>query len=144
MVRKLINEQDFTFMKIFERITRVFPKGCFLYNEDKGILFIVPFNSLGKAVGKKALNVKVLEKQLRKKIRIIEYNSDLEKFISNLVYPYKIKSVELKDNGVALIKAADFSNRGFIIGKNASNLKFLKHVVKRFFNDVENIVVLKT
>src|SRR3989344_266553 len=83
---------------IFENITRVSVKDCFL----KDNLFIVIENEIGKAIGKGGSNIKELEKRFNKKIKIVEFNKDIIKFTQNIINPIKASNIVL-DNKIITI-----------------------------------------
>ena len=65
------NAELLKIMMLFERITRAKLKDAF-YDNNSLLTFIVAENEIGKAIGKKAVNVKKLERLLKRKIKIVE------------------------------------------------------------------------
>ena len=63
----------------------------------------------------------------------MEFNSELKRFVENVIAHVRAKYVEL-DGDVVVITPVDFKSRGVLIGKNASDLRLLESVVKRFFS----------
>lgn len=125
------------YMSLFESITKAKLKDCIL---DGNLTFIVQEGYLGKAVGKNGSKVKMLEKVINKKIRMIEFNDNVLEFVKNLVYPVKLNNIEQQD-GILTMKANDTKSRGMLIGRDKVNLIRLKDTVKRYF-DVEEIKVM--
>lgn len=117
------------YMSLFETVTRAKVKDCF---EDHILTFVVDEGEIGKAIGKKAANIKKLEKMLNRKIKIVEFNSTLIQFIRNLVFPVKLAGIE-ENEGVVTLKAVDMTGRGILIGKSAQNLRNNEKVVQRYF-----------
>jgi len=128
------------FMSVFHRITNANLKDCFV-DDNTALTFVVSTGDLGRAIGKKGINISKLEKAFKKKIKIIEYNEDLKKFIKSLVYPSKIDEIDYQEN-VITIQSSDSKSRGFLIGRAASNLRNYEKIVKRYFRDVEEIKVM--
>ncbi len=95
---------------------------------------------LGKAVGKKAANVKKLEKMLNRKIKILEFNPEIIVFIKNLIYPLKAKDIKKEDKTIT-IEGPDTRTKGLLIGKNAKNLRNTEKIVKKYF-DIDEIKVI--
>ncbi len=126
------------YMSLFETLTQSKLKDC-IVNEDK-VIFIVEANQIGKAIGKKGINVKKIENILNKKIKIAEFNSNLLQFIKNFIYPLKVKDIK-EENKVVTIIGFDTKTRGLLIGRDAKNLNNLKSIVKRYF-EVEDIKVV--
>lgn len=128
---RTINAETLQLFSYFEMLTRVKLKDCII--KDEIVIFIVDPNMLGKAVGKNGITVKKIELKLQKKVRIIEYNPQLERFIKNAVYPAKIKEIT-ENEGIVTVIPEDLLNRGVLIGRNGKNLRNTEEIIKRFFN----------
>jgi transcription termination/antitermination protein NusA len=126
-------------MALFNTITEAQLKDSFI--EGEVLYFIVDEHELGRALGKNGSKVKLLQHKLNRKIKIVEWNPDAKEFVKNLVYPSKVKMVEEKDRKL-VIEALDHVSRGYIIGRAAQNLRSYEAIVKRYFNDIEEIRVL--
>ncbi len=125
------------YMSLFETLTQAKLKDCIL---GERLLFIVEEGQMGKAIGKKGVNVKKIEGVLKKKIRLVEYSSDVLQFVRNLVYPLNVNEVKREEDCV-VIAAPDTNTRSLLIGRDRNNLNELKTIVKRYF-DVEDIKVV--
>jgi NusA-like KH domain protein len=125
-------------MSLFTYITRVPLKDCY-YDEAKVTFVIMPGN-IRNAIGKDNTNIRKLEQKLQKKIRIVEFDSDLVKFIKNMILPFRVNEIVL-DNNVVIIRSDDIKAKSLIIGKNARNLRALETNVKRYFSDLAEIKV---
>ncbi len=137
MNKRIYDSDTIKIMVLFETATQSKLKDCFV--KDDKIVFVVDEGEIKKAIGKNGFNALNLQKALKRKVRIAEYSSDLIKFINNLVYPINLKEIK-NDNSTIIISAIESSDRGVLIGKNASNLRLLEDVVKRFF-DINEIKV---
>ncbi|MBD3248676.1 NusA-like transcription termination signal-binding factor [Candidatus Woesearchaeota archaeon] len=126
------------FISLFESITRARVKDCI--SKDERLIFIVQPGEMGKAIGKKGSNIKKLEKSLKKKIRIIEFDDEVAGFVSNCIYPSKAKDIEERE-GKVMITPEDNKARGYIIGRGGINLRELEDIVSRFF-EVDEIKVV--
>ncbi len=127
------------FMSIFEKITRASVKDCL--ETDTHVVFIVQPGQMGKAIGKRATNIKKLENALKKKIRIVEFNPLKIEFIKNLLYPRKYTDIEEKE-GIIIIKGDNIEEKSIIIGKKAQNLREMEIICKRYFDDIKEIKVV--
>ena len=127
------------FMSLFQSITRCDVKDFFDL-EDK-FCFIVATGQIGKALGKNLSNVKLLENKLKKKIKIVEFNQNMSEFIRNIVFPSKLSEIEFNEEDKILsITGIDNKTRGYLIGRNASNLRTSETILKRHF-DVNELKV---
>ena len=126
------------FMSLFDKITKVHAKDCF--KQEGRIVFIVNEGKAGMAVGKKGMNIKKLEGLFKKKVKIIEYSDDVIEFVKNIIHPLGAKEIS-EDNGKVVIVPVDSQTRGYLIGREAVNLRAYEDIVKRYF-DIEEIRVV--
>jgi|TARA_B100000959_G_C14661579_1_gene492630 N utilization substance protein A len=124
------------YISLFESLTGAKLKDCIA---DDNVTFIVQENEMGKAIGKKGINIKKIESVLKKKIRLIEFNSNISQFVANLTYPFKAQDVKEED-GVVIIYGPDTKTKGMIIGRDRHNIKWINDIVKRYF-DVKEVKV---
>jgi len=119
-------------MNIFAKITRTNVKDCFV--DNNGLLtFIVNELDIGKAVGKKASNVRTIENRLKKRIKIVGYSENLLTFIKNIIYPLAVREI-IEEEGVVSITPNDSKTKSLLIGRNAQNLRNTETIVKRYFS----------
>ncbi|MBT4351786.1 NusA-like transcription termination signal-binding factor, partial [archaeon] len=95
MSRIIYNADTLKIMQIFDSITKSELKDCFIDNNDL-LTFVVSKNQMGKAIGKKAANVKRIEQLLKRKIKVVEFSDDITKFIKSLIYP--VSTAEISEN----------------------------------------------
>ena len=117
-------------MSLFTNLTGANLKDCMV--DEVRATFIVGEGEISRAIGKKGANVRRIEKALNRKIKIVEFNPSITAFIRNLFYPSKIKDIQ-ENEGVFTLIPEDLTARGFLIGKNASNLRACEEIVKRYF-----------
>ena len=129
------------YMRIFENITHTSLIDCF--EDQKGVLnFFVDQSNIGKAIGKKAVNIRLLENKFNKKIKVSAYNSDLKSFLNNLLFPIIVESIDYDpETNIIQVQDPDFSKKSMIIGRNASNLRNYEYILRRFFPDLKEIKV---
>jgi N utilization substance protein A len=126
-------------MSMFENMTGAKVKDCF---ENKGaVVFVVEEGEIGKALGKKASNVRRMEGLLKKRIRIIEYNPDIIRFVSNVIMPNRAKDITYNE-GIITIVPEDSQSRGYLIGRAAEVLRNNESIVQRYFSEVKEMKVV--
>ena len=126
-------------ISMFESITRARVKDCF---DNKGtMVFIVEEGDIGKALGKKAVNVRKIENMLKKKIRVIEYSTDITKFVRNVIMPNKANEITYEE-GIITITPTDPQSRGYLIGRAAEILRNNESIVKKYYKDLKEIKVV--
>ncbi len=138
-MKRVIDIKIMQIMALFDKITRADLRDCIL--SEGQALFVVEQNNIGKAVGKQGANVRKLEKALKRKIKIVEYSEDVSVFVKNLYYPLKAADVQVAD-GIVTVWPKDMVTRGQMIGRNASTLRNVESIAKRYF-DVKEIKIEK-
>ena len=125
-------------MNFFENVTHARVKDAFYLKEV--LTFVVFEGDMFKALGKNLQNLHHVERSLAKKVKIVEFNSDIIKFVANLLYPYKV--ADIQQNGkIITIADPDTKTKGLIIGARAQNLRIYEGIVKKYF-DIEEIKVV--
>jgi NusA-like KH domain protein len=138
MSKILYDNETIKVMSMFTSITKVPLKDCFF--DGIKYTFVVFSGNIRHALGKDAINVKRIEQKLQKKIRIVEYNEDMQKFIKNMLLPFKVNEIQIND-GLVTVKSDDLKTKSLIIGKNARNLRTLETNVRRYFPELKEIKV---
>ena len=122
---------------IFESMTGARIKDCIA--NDK-LIFVVEENDMAKAIGKNGFNIRKMESRLNKKIKLVEFSSDLLKFIRNMAYPAEVLDIE-QEEGTITIHGKDTSSKAMLIGREHQNINHLTNIVRRYF-DVKEIKVV--
>ena len=117
-------------MYFFESRTRSTLKDCFI--DKNGVLNFIVEGGIGRAIGKNGVTAKKIEFSLKRKIKIVAFSDNLKEFLSNLLLPQKIKSVEVAEDKTVII-TPEPKSRGYIIGRAASNLRNYEEILKRYF-----------
>ncbi|MEK6873383.1 MAG: NusA-like transcription termination signal-binding factor [Nanoarchaeota archaeon] len=136
---KTIDMQHMRYLNLFSRITRISTQHCFIYNGQ--IIFVVPEHMISRAIGDNGKNIRKISEVLNKKVKVVmipDGVKDAEKFISTIIYPAQLKSVEVKDN--ILIINAGQQNKAMLIGRNKARLEEMKDIVKSYFGKEVKIV----
>ena len=114
----------------FEKITGAKVKDCFA--DEEGLVFVVYPQELRKALEHGGEKVKKLGFILKKRIKVIEFNENVQKFVQNLLYPMRPET-ELQ-NDILLIKGRDAKEKGQIYGRERTNLKKMQNIVSKYFH----------
>jgi len=137
MTKILYDMETMKFSSFFESFTRSKLKDCF--KEGDSLVFVVMPGFAKKAVGPKGINIKKISERLKKPIRVLEFNKDIEKFVRNAIYP--VRDVEItQQDSVVRIKCPDTKTKGMVFGREKERLKSLITLVKRYFKITEIIV----
>ena len=117
-------------MTLFESMTGAKVKDCIA---DEKLIFVMEENEMGKAIGKNGANIKRMENMLKKKIKLIEFSSDVLQFVKNVIYPIEVSGIIQEDN-IIKIHGKDTSTKAMLIGRERQNINHLSDIVKRYFN----------
>lgn len=139
MMRIKFDANTIKYISLFETLTKAKPKDCFL-DSNRQLVFVIQQGSMGRAIGKGGSNVKKLERTIKKRIKIVEFNPDLLSFMSSLISPVKAKEIKIEGKTVIIIPS-DLKTRGLLIGKNAKNLKNFENITKKYFDIAEIRVI---
>ncbi|PIZ82863.1 NusA-like transcription termination signal-binding factor [Candidatus Pacearchaeota archaeon CG_4_10_14_0_2_um_filter_05_32_18] len=138
MIRK-IDMQHMRYLNLFSKITKINTQHCFIYNGQ--IIFVVPGSMVSRAIGDNGKNIRRISEVLNRKVKVVmtpDGIKDAEKFISTIIYPAQLKSVEVKDN--ILIINAGQQNKAMLIGRNKARLDEMKEIVKSYFGKEVKVV----
>ena len=131
MARFKLDQDVLGLSSALEKLAHVRVKDSF--RENDMIFFIVSPGQLGKALGKGAQNIKKLETQFGKRVRVIEFRDCVEDFIKNVIYPVKVEKI-IVEEGLVILNDSSNKVKGQLIGRDSKNLEVIKRAVKRFFD----------
>lgn len=120
------------YLNLFEKITRIKTQHCFCYNST--IVFVVPQSMIPRALGEGGKNVKRMSAILERKVKVIPTPKgieDMEKFVLDIVYPIKFKTIEIKEDNVVI--SAGLQSRAALIGRNKTRLLEMKNILNEYF-----------
>jgi NusA-like KH domain protein len=119
---------DILLINALEKISRVTVKDCITRNNM--IYFFVKGKEIGKAIGKNAVNVKELEKKLKKKIEIIGYYEKPEEVLSKT---FNVEIKEIRKKNKKLLLGLDIENKKKVFLNN-KRFKIVKELVERNYD----------
>ena len=128
---KLDNEQTKKVL-FFQQTTGAAARDCI--EEEDYIVFVIAEGDMAKAIGKNGKNVSLLERLSKKKVLLIEYSEDINRFMENIFFPTKIE-VKVDDKRITI--TTDGKNRKYVIGKGGQKIKLARLLIKRHFGPKE-------
>ena len=137
MGRVKIDQEILGLSSLMQKITRAKVVDCF--HDPELIYFVVAQGEMGKALGKGAVNVKRLSQEIGKKVRIVEFSSQAEKFVKNLIYPLQVEKIIIGE-GIIEIQDSNKKTKSLLIGRGGKQLALINRAVKRFFNSEVKII----
>ncbi|MDO8555889.1 MAG: NusA-like transcription termination signal-binding factor [Nanoarchaeota archaeon] len=119
------------YVNVFENVTRAKVKEVF-YDQQETLVFIIEEGDAGKAIGKHGSNVKRLAALIKKRIKIIEYNTQLLPFVKNCLFPVIPKNITQEENTI-IITTKDGHDKSLLYGREKSNFKNIQMIVNKFY-----------
>ena len=133
----ILDNESLKYMNLFRKITGVEALDCLIQDNA---YFLVEEGKAGLAVGTAGRNVKKLRNLIRKRPIVLELIDDPIKFTKSLLAPIGLDGVKIELNDKTLIIQANSKKKGRIIGRDGSNIKMIRKLLKRHF-DLEEIKV---
>lgn len=129
-----LSGDDLAIFSNFEKITRVMPSDYL--SAENIMVFLVPQESLGRAIGKGGSNIEKLKHAFRKRVVIVGDSDDPEGFVRSFFNNIKIYSIEIRDvmGEKAMLVTVDEKDRGIAIGRDGERIKAAKSFLKKKFN----------
>ncbi|MBU1197691.1 NusA-like transcription termination signal-binding factor [Candidatus Micrarchaeota archaeon] len=128
-----LSMEDIQKMNAMEQITGA--KAQDVVDLPDRIIFIVPKQDLGKAIGKGGSNVSRLKQGLGKPVEIVEAADEEKAFFAALFKPAVVDdySVNENDGKRSLDVRVQNKERGIAIGRNGEKIKRAKLLGKRYY-----------
>ena len=146
-----IDRQSMELISLFNNISGAIIKDCMMFKNQEYnsevIIFLVKEEDVGKAIGKAGEHVKDLKAKLNKKVDVIAFSENLDRFIQNILQTTKnsivVQNIEIKESRnlkKTVIITVRPQDRGKAIGKEGSMIRKIKELVLRYF-DVDNVII---
>lgn len=119
-----LDEDAIKLMNLFERCTHTQARDCVT---NSTVYFIVEEGRVGAAIGRGGTNVKKLQKMLKKRVRVFEYNANVAEFVKNMIP--EVESVDVDGSRVSVTINAQ--TRGRVIGRGGENIKTIREILRR-------------
>ena len=131
-------QEEMQLINHFEKETRTTVKDCIIAPEN--ITFIVKKGEIGQAVGKKGAIIEKIKQQIGKEINVYEHSDKPEEFIKNLLFPVKIKNINIQNN-IATVKV-DKQEKKRAVGKEGKKIKKVKQIINRHYPNITEIKII--
>lgn len=139
-----ISTDEIKYIGLFESMTGATVKDCIFEDNKNKIVYVVKEGDMGLAIGKNGANAQRVKETLNKPIDIIEYSDDPVKFIKNIIWPVKVKSIHVsdrKDGKKIAVLDINKKDKGLVIGKEGKNIDRIKNLLKRHHN-LDDIMIM--
>ncbi len=146
-----IDRESMELISLFNNISGAIIKDCLIFRNQEYnsevVIFLVKEEDVGKAIGKAGEHVKDLKSKLNKKIDVIAFSENLDRFIQNILQTTKnsivVQDIEVKESRnlkKTVIITVRPQDRGKAIGKEGSMIRKIKELVLRYF-EVDNVII---
>jgi len=129
-------------INLFQSITKASVKDCII-SLDR-VLFIVSKGQAGLAIGKNGANIRNLQRLMKKRIEVIEFNDDLVSFLNNIFRPVRVREFEeaSRSDSRRVIKISVESDNTQISPKAfvRSKIKKARPLLKKYF-DIDDVTI---
>jgi len=135
---------EIRYIGLFESMTGATVKDCIFEDNKNKIVYVVKEGDMGLAIGKNGANAQRVKETVNKSIDIIEYSEDPVKFIKNIIWPVKVKSIhvsERRDGKKIAVLDINKKDKGLVIGKEGKNIDRIKNLLKRHHN-LDDIMIM--
>jgi len=139
-----ITMEELRLLAIFQDITGAVAYRCIEDPETGRLFFLVNPSEIGKAVGRKGINVRTLSELFGKRVEVIPYSPEmtLEEFLSKLLMNARILSIKLVErNGEKrLIVRVHEEDKGRAIGRGGRNIERARKILKIMYG-IDKIII---
>ncbi len=126
-----IGMEELQYINLFQDITKITPKDCVQIGET--IVFVVDEDKVGAAIGKNGETVEKIKKVLKnKKVSIVGYTPDLERFVQNILRPVEVLGVEKEGNTLKIYVKKEEYRRA--VGNQGKRLGRIQTLLERHFD----------
>lgn len=129
----IIDMQTMRYLNLLDKVSHVKTSKCFVYNNS--VIFAVPPAFVAQAIGEQGWNIKRMQEQIGKRVRIIAEprgTGDAGRFVSDIVSPVSFKNIVIQQ-GTAVITAGTMQNKASLLGRNKQRLAELELIMKDTF-----------
>ncbi len=121
-----LGADELAYMKLFSTITKTAPVDCF--EDGDSLVFLVPAEHMGRAIGKGGKTVKTVSRAFNKNVMVFPYSRDVH-VMMKLLFPESSSSEVSDDSVVVSIPSKEKSS----IMRNKRYLNIKRMIVKRLY-----------
>ena len=137
-----ITVEELRYLSVFGDLTGAMAYRCIVDNGSNRLIFLVKPSDMGKAIGRRGRNIRLLEKLLGKNVEILQYADDLESMVRNLFPGVRLINVNVTKRGdskIVYVRVHE-DDLGKAIGKGGRNSQRARLVLKKLF-DIDSVVL---
>jgi len=139
MVEITIDTEKFKLISVFSSIMGITAVDCIVDDKSGKLIYLIPEKDYILFELSLKSKIRLLENLLKRRIEVISFSKDPVKFVKNILKPIKVKEVYIaqRDNGKKVLRIQLIKSRY----NNPAKIKKVKHLVGRYFKDVDEIII---
>lgn len=114
-------------------LTRATALDCIIDERFDRIVYLIKEGDMGLAIGRKGSNIRKMQRVLGKRIEMVEYSPEIEKFTGNVFKPADVVGVKKEDDG-RLTVYINKGDLGIAIGKGGCTIEKARLLLSRYFD----------
>jgi len=132
-----LSSEELKLIALFQKITRASARDVIEDEKLDRFIFVVNEGKMGLAIGKGGVNIKNLQNIIKKPVELVEYASEPEAFLKNMVNPkyvLDIKFSERLDGTTQAEITVDAAKKGVVVGREGRHAEKMRLLARRYFN----------
>jgi len=132
-----LSSEELKLIALFQKITRASARDVIQDDKLDRFIFVVNEGKMGLAIGKGGVNIKNLQNIIKKPVELVEYASEPEAFLKNMVNPkyvLDIKFSERLDGTTQAEITVDAAKKGVVVGREGRHAEKMRLLARRYFN----------
>ena len=114
-------------------LTRATALDCIIDERFDRIVYLIKEGDMGLAIGRKGSNIQKMQRGLGKRIEMVEYSPEIERFTKNAFKPADVVGVKKEDDG-RLTVYVNKGDLGIAIGKGGCTIEKARLLLSRYFD----------
>ncbi|HON40886.1 MAG TPA: NusA-like transcription termination signal-binding factor [Methanoculleus sp.] len=114
-------------------LTRATALDCIIDERFDRIVYLIKEGDMGLAIGRKGSNIRKMQRVLGKRVEMVEYSPELERFTKNVFKPAEVTGVERRDDGKITVYVSK-GDLGIAIGKGGCTIEKARNLLSRYFD----------
>lgn len=120
------------YMEELRVLTRATAIDCIIDEKFDRLIYVIPKEEMGLAIGHRGENIRKLQKLLGTRIEMVEYARDQEDLIRNIFQPVPVDAVRDPADGNITVRVRKKADLGIAIGRNGANAEKARLLLRRF------------
>ena len=132
-----LSSEELKLISLFQKITRASSRDVIEDEKLNRLIFVVNEGKMGLAIGKGGANIKNLQNIIKKPIELVEYASEPEAFLKNMLNPKYILDVKFSERLDGTTQAeikVDAEKKGVVVGREGRHAEKARLLARRYFN----------